>query len=247
MRRLASLLVLLALVPPARAEGIALRWDSCKGYSNRNFACDRSTGSEVLVGSFSPPAGIDQLAGIDVVLRITSGEGQIPSWWQMFQRGACRQYSLSAALDVSDQMECGDPWSGQAGGGLAAYQVDGTNGVNVLMVIAVPVSAIQSAQSGQTYAAFKLLMNHQKSAGPGACAGCTTPMCLKLEAIKLEQPGPRDADGHMATRINVLTDGIGGMGGASQVATWQGGTANCGAGTSKPSTWSQLKDRFRSR
>jgi len=42
-----------------------------------------------------------------------------------------------------------------------------------------------------------------------------------------------------------LTDGITGMGGASQVATWQGGTPNCAAAASKVSTWSELKARFK--
>ena len=43
MKRIACVLVLLALASSAHASGVALRWGSCEGTSNRNFACDRST------------------------------------------------------------------------------------------------------------------------------------------------------------------------------------------------------------
>jgi hypothetical protein len=244
-----TFLFLLALGATARAEGIAIRWDSCKGFANRNFACDRTTGSELLVGSFSPPPGIDHLAGIEVLMHITSADGSIPAWWRMWERGSCRSTSLSASLDMSDQVECDDPWSGQAGGGLAMYQVEGSAGVTVKMVMAVPNTMVQQVQSGQSYAAFKLRINHLRTSGPGACAGCETPMCVRLEELKLtEILGPKDPASQIyPVRETTLTNGIPGMGGSSQVATWQGGTSNCGAGTAKPSTWSQLKDRYRPR
>jgi len=244
-----TFLALLALGAPARAEGIAIRWDSCKGFSNRNFACDRTTGSELLVGSFSPPSGIDHLVGVEVLMHITSADGSVPAWWRMWERGSCRQTSLSAVLNVSDEVECDDPWSGQAGGGLYVYQVDGSNGVTVKLVVALPYPQPALTQAGQTYAAFKLMINHARTSGTGACAGCETPMCVRIEEIKLSEIlGPKDPEtGHYPVRETTLTGGIPGMGGSSQVATWQGGTANCGAGTAKPSTWSQLKDRYRSR
>jgi len=245
LKRLVWIMILLAVGSSAQAQGVALRWDSCKGLSNRNFACDRSTGSELLVGSFSPPPGIDAMSGIVMVLRITSADGTIPGWWQMFSPGSCRPYSLSSSFDMSDQLDCDDPWGGQAFGAVAKYDFQSPNGVDVLMIAAVPEFAIRPAQAGHTYTAFKLLVNHQRSSGVGACAGCNTPMCIRLESIEIDQPGPVDEHNVMQTRISVLSDGISGMGGSSQVATWQGGTANCSAGLSKPSTWSQLKDRFR--
>jgi len=116
----------------------------------------------------------------------------------------------------------------------------------------VAESGIHGVSSGRTYAAFKLTLNHQKSSGPGACGGCDTPVCITLDAIRLVQPsrpGPATSDGNnKTTPVYVdLTDGINGMGGQSQVATWQGGTANCGAGLSKPSTWAELKSRFKTK
>jgi hypothetical protein len=201
------------------------------------------------VGSFDPPGGIDQLSGIEMILRLTvANSTDIPSWWQMFASGSCRRTSVIASFDVSDQMECEDLWSGQAAGGIGHWESDGT-GINVKMVAAVPQSGIHSVPSGRTYAAFKLLINHARSNGAGACTGCDVPVCIKLEAVRVVQPGrllhPGTGDPAREEKYVDLTDGISGMGGSSQVATWQGGTPNCAAGASKVSTWSELKKRFK--
>jgi hypothetical protein len=248
LKRFAGVLVLLALASPASASGVALRWGSCEGTANRNFACDRSTGSELLVGSFDPPSGIANLSGMEVILRITSADGSVPSWWQMYMPGSCRRSSVSAAFDMSDQMDCDDPWSGQAIGGIALWEADAT-GINVKMAAAVAPSAMGPVSSGRTYAGFKLIINHQRSSGAGACGGCDAPMCIKIEAIRLTDPGRLiDANSHKwESKYWDLTDGITGMGGSTQVATWQGGTSNCAAGLSKPSTWAELKARFKSK
>ena len=246
MKRFAWAFLLLAFAAQAHASGVALRWGSCQGQSNRNFACDKSTGSELLVGSFDPPSGLSNFLGIEVVLRLSSANGAVPSWWQMYASGTCRRTSVSASFDMSDQFECDDAWSGQGGGGLGKWESDGT-GINVWIVAAVPQPAIGPIASGRSYAAFKLIINHQKSNGPGACGGCDTPMCIKLESIRLTNRGRLvDANSHKYDdKYFDLTDGVSGMGGASQVATWQGGTPNCAAAASRVSTWSDLKKRFK--
>lgn len=250
LKRFAWLVFALTLASTAHASGVALRWGSCEGFANRSFACDRSTGSELLVASFDPPSGIGQLVGVEAILSIAAADGRVPSWWQMFEAGTCRRSSIQAAFEVSDQMECDDPWNGQANGAVARYQA-GANGIDLWLVGAVPPSAVQAVQSGRTYAAFKLIINHQKSNGPSACTGCDVPVCIRLEAIKLVQPSrilrPGTGDPASEAVYKEVTNGISGMGGASQVATWQGGTANCGAGAAKTSTWGELKNRFRTK
>jgi hypothetical protein len=236
----------------ANAGGIGLRWGSCEGTANRNFACTGSSGSELLVGSFNPPKDISQLVGIQVYIRITGPDGDAPSWWQMYEPGACRRYSIQASFDVSDQTECDDPWSGQASGGFGKFHAEGNSGIDILMAAAVPPSAITSVRGGTTYAAFKLLVNHQKTGGAGGCAGCETPVCISFEAIRLVQPSrrlhPNDPiDNSTEDVYTEVTSGIGGMGGQSQVATWQGGTSTCGAGLAKPATWGELKSRFKAK
>ena len=253
MKRFAALLVLLLFASSAQAAGMALRWNSCQGTANRSFACDRSTGSEVLVGSFDPPSGVGQLSGIEVILSFGAADGTLPSWWQMFDAGSCRRGAISSSFDMSDQTECDDAWNGSAVGGMtdaasklvSRYDVGNPNGVEMCIAAAVPTSMIQPVSSGRTYAAFKLIINHQKT--NGVCAGCDVPMCITLDAIRLTQPGRPQSDGSPGTENYVdITDGISSMGSQSQVAMWQGGTPNCGAGASKASTWSQLKARFKS-
>jgi hypothetical protein len=248
LKRILLVLALLAAASAARASGMALRWNSCEGASNRNFACDVSTGADVLVASFSPPAGVGTLTGVSVHARISAAEGAVPPWWQMSSRGGCRNSSLSASYSVGDETDCEDPWQGQAMGGIAAYDTDG-QGVVFQVAVAVPSTVAQAVSSGRTYAAFKLFVNHQRSTGAAGCTGCSVPMCITLVDMTLGQPNtqgcnPVDNPGCVRDPI-MLTDGIPGMGGASNVVTWQGGTPRCGAGAPKPSTWSDLKKRYR--
>jgi hypothetical protein len=258
LKRFAGLLLLLAFTSTAHAAGVALRWGACDGVANRNFACDRSSGTEVLVGSFDPPSGISQLRGIEVILSIAAADGSVPSWWQMFEAGNCRRGSMSSSFDMTDQTTCDDPWNGGATGSMGAaaqtrvsdYNVGNPNGVDLWISAAVAPNQAQGVSSGRTYAAFKLVINHQKSTGGSACSGCDTPVCISLDALRLVQPSRPSpaANGGYGGTTDVyvdLTGGIAGMGGQTQVATWQGGTANCGAGMSKPSTWSELKSRFK--
>lgn len=255
MKRFACVLLLLALAPSAHASGVALRWNSCEGVANRNFACDKSTGTELLVGSFDPPGGVNQLTGIEVILSIAAADGNAPSWWQAFDAGACRRGSFAASFDVSDQSECDDPWNGQAVGGMGSAgpaRVSDTNipnptGIDLYLTAAVPPSQVQGVSSGRTYAAFKIIVNHQKSNGAGACGGCDTPVCITIDAVRLAEGARDNRDGTRTALYAVITDGISSMGAMSQVATWQGGTASCGAGLAKPSTWAELKSRFKTK
>jgi hypothetical protein len=255
LKRFATLVLFLSIASTVQASGVGLRWGSCEGASNRNFACDRSSGSELLVGSFQPPGGINQLSGIEVILSVSAGDGKVPTWWQTIEAGACRRGGISASFDVSDQTECDDPWSGAATGGMGGaatlkvsrYNFGDPSGLALWLTAAVPQNAIQAVQSGTKYAAFKLIINHQKSNGASACSGCDTPVCIRLDGIRLVQPGRLQSNGARPESYVDLTDGIGGMGGASQVVTWQGGTSNCAAGLAKPSTWSELKSRFKTK
>lgn len=234
LQRMAFLLALLCAATPAHATGAGIRWNECEGPSNRTFACDRSTGSEVLVGSFQSPV-TSGLLGIDVYFRITSPQGEVPAWWQMWDAGACRRNSSSLSVDVSGETECDDPWLGQATG-LYAPRSFSSRGLDMIMAIAVPAQAVQTISPGRTYAAFRLTINHARSHGDAACEGCQTPACIVIERLVLALPNKVEVE---------LTEGISGIGGAGNIATWQGGTPTCTAGAPKSSSWSELKKRFR--
>jgi len=234
LRRIALVLTLLLAAGPAYAAGAGLRWNECEGESNRNFACDRSTGSDVLVGSFQTPAAID-LLGIEVYFRITSPEGAVPSWWHMWDSGDCRRAASNLSVDMSGEAGCDDPWLGQATGLYAPHSYS-ERGLELWMIMAVPATAPSSLSPGRTYAAFRLNITHARSTGTAACTGCSTPACIAIERMVLAMDNHRNVE---------LTVGLPGLGGAGNIATWQGGTPTCGAGAPKSSTWSELKRRFK--
>lgn len=245
----------LVLPSPAGATGMGLRWNSCRGEANRTFACDRSTGSEVLVGSFEAPSEI-MLSGVEVQMRISAGDAGLPAWWMVWGAGRCRSTSLSLTFDVSTEAECDDPWQGQAGGGIGVFDTKAPNvpepgwqsstpGGYLRMAIAIPQQAVQPISGGRQYAAFRLLINHARSSGPAACEGCSAPACIWLDHMRLTVATEAKPDGSRDNRDVVLTQGLPGMGGASNFVMWQGGTPTCTAGAAKPSTWSDLKKRYK--
>ena len=77
MRTVGAWVVLsLVLVTPARGgEGINLSWDDCgtAGSASRSFSSQTNAGLDVIVASFVPGPGVDQLieliAKIDIILR----------------------------------------------------------------------------------------------------------------------------------------------------------------------------------
>ena len=90
--------------PPAHAAVQAmLAWDRCLengGTVTRTFACDTNEGSETIVGSFVPPAGITDMNGLEVVIdMLTTPETAWPDWWAFKNTGACRQSALSLQFD----------------------------------------------------------------------------------------------------------------------------------------------------
>ena len=244
MRRLLWLVPLLVALSadPAAAAGAGLRWNTCEGESNRNFACDRSTGSEMLVGSFSAPASMTMMAA-EAYIRVTVAEGEIPSWWRMWSAGDCRRSTSSLSVDVSSETDCEDPWLGNATGLFAPHSID-ERGVDLRMVMAVPNIAPVSISGERTYALFKMTIQHARSSGAGACVGCNTPACIALERVVLVPHRATMGDGTPGRDVE-LTEGISGMGGSGNIVTWQGGTPTCTAGARKSSSWSELKRRFR--
>src|ERR1044072_7954833 len=192
LRRFVLALALSALAAPAFASGIGLRWGSCEGASNRNFACDENNGTDVLVASFSPPGGVGALSGgaawgpisaahapvpargVAAWGHISAAQGSVPPWWQLSSADGCRGSSLAASFLFFGETESDDPWNGQGMGGIAYVRADG-QGMGFLVAVAVSASLVQPVAAGRTYSAFKLIINHDQSTGAGSCAGCQTP------------------------------------------------------------------------
>src|SRR5438128_1171729 len=100
------------------APGVLLAWNDCStdGAADKVFACTVNTGSNIIVGSFIPPAGIDAFVGINAVLDLTSSSGTIPSWWTLGSGGGeCRSGKFSSNADFTTNTgHCTDFFGGNA-------------------------------------------------------------------------------------------------------------------------------------
>jgi hypothetical protein len=230
----------------ASAQGLNLNWNQCLGdgrVANKNSACTLNTGTNAAIGSFVLGNDVLGATGIEVVLDLASAGATLPAWWS-FQTGGCRQGSLTMNPSISlSAINCFE-WGGGAAGGLAAYTVGayyGPSSARVLGGFAVAPPGSDVFAAGGEYFAFNLLVNNLKSTGTGSCAGCTTPVCLSLNNIKMV------AGTLTGAIINTPATP------ASNTITWQGGAGvsstlggGCPAATpSKNATWGSVKSLYR--
>jgi hypothetical protein len=236
-----ALLALTASV--ASASGINLTWNKCApevgAAANRNFACNVNTGTNVAVGSFVAPAGVNALSGNEVVVDIQSAGAALPLWWQFKNAGTCRTTALSLnfVADAGNAI-CLDEFSGGGAGGIGAYNMNFLGDpTRARMVAAIATAAPGPVDADAEYFAFNMLVNNTKTVGTGACAGCLTPVCIVLNSIKLTQPvGVGDFK---------LGDAVGP---GTNIITWQGGAiggGGCAATPARNATWGSVKALYR--
>lgn len=271
IRRAASLAALVvAAVSPAvvRAEPqIHIAWDDCGGAGvvTRTFACDTNVGAELLYVSFVPPAGITAFQAIEAKIRLWAAGSSfppvIPSWWG-FRSTQCRPTGLQTQLGFdAGPYSCANPWPSTAAAGAIMDSTFSTGYQSVIKVLAaMPTGeANPSLDPALEYYAFRLVVRHVKSAGLGACDGCSTPIGMDLSYLKLyqypsgtgdyEYPNPGRSSG-VFPYINWQCPGAPlaypdvGHGGE---VTWSiGGWSftDCATAT-KPRTWGQIKSLYR--
>ena len=137
-------------------------------------------------------------------------------------------------------------WSlGAATGGIGAYNIGarGPNTARIVAAIAVPGTGLVDQFAATEYFSNNLLINNAKTVGLGACAGCSTPVCIVFNSIKLTT--------QVAANDRVITGATNGT--DSNFATWQGGAGvTVGASTGCPqatptrsTTWSSVKSLYR--
>jgi uncharacterized membrane protein len=98
------------------------------------------------------------------------------------------------------------------------------NRARVLITGAVPSYSPIALSAGTEYYCFKLVLGSTKTVGTGACAGCSTPVCLVLSEIKAVQ-----SDNSQETLTAPVT---------ANVLTWQSAT---GCASATKSTWGQIR------
>jgi len=174
---------------------IALNWDQCYGDGsiyNKTFACDTNSGVEEIVISATPPTDIPAVLAMQADIFLMSSGASLAPWWNLAT--GCRSgppSALSASFNFTTDppSSCLDPWQGAAAGGSAYTSgFPSPNGARAQMVCAVaaPVAVL----AGRELRVAKVVINHSKTVGAGACAGCSDPMCIVLRIVEFDQnPG----------------------------------------------------------
>jgi len=196
----------------ARAAGINLSWDECgtSGSEIQTFTCDTNTGPPfALVGSFVPPAGINNFIGLSAEIRTAATT--LPDWWKLGVGGCRSPSSINVSFDGGLSV-CAEPWSSAPAGGLF-YDLSyyGPNTARITIQAALPVDQPVALSVDEKFA-FRVLISRTNTTGAGSCAGCAIPVRLTLQQIQLFQTTATGNDPVLTTPIN------------RNIAYWQGTT-----------------------
>lgn len=175
-----------------------LAWDDCgdAGAPTRTFACNTNAGSEVIVFSFRPSNSVDAVFQVEVSLAVGyESLAPVPDWWSFVPTTGCRATSMRASADfTSASGACADPWFGlgfvNAQVTPISYFGDGVLRRQLIRLTAtIPNAAAVPLDPAIEYYGVRLIINHQKTAGAGSCAGCSEGMCIAIaNASSLANP-----------------------------------------------------------
>jgi len=237
-----ALLALTAGLALAGPGGLNLGWLDCgsqAGTENRVFVCNTNTGGgHILVGSFRASSFMNAVTGFSAVVDAQSGGVSYPAWWNMRVGGCRASASLTSNFDFTGgPFNCYDYWQGGAVGGHFMDAPVG-NRARYKAQAALPAgdTRITSIPEGLEVYTFKLTVNNLKTAGLGACAGCSEGLCIVLNSMLVtNQPGNPAGNKFISSPAE------------RNYVTWQGGIGpDClGATPAKNTTWGQVKSLYR--
>jgi len=244
----AVLLVLAALVlgaPAVQAGGINLTWGSGCWQDNPStllaFACDSNSGSAIMTASFAFDRGPHYFSGFAFAaqLDLQSDSSVLPDWWQLTTPGGCRQGAFNGSADFTGASGgCVDVWQGHAYVRYATWRTSLFPGGMIppppnRVVFWLDIwtdEVIPDVRRGVEYYGFKVTVDYQKSVGPGACGGCSTPVTIVLNEISTGW----EHGWHLTNPL------------ANTCVRWQaGGGTPCAATPALSPTWGQLKSLYR--
>ena len=226
LRRLRTALLLLAgfadtAAAAANPYGLNAAWTECwgdGGTSNRSFACNTNTGVERLNLSFVVDQTIPNVNGMEMYLQFASESPTLPLWWSMKNTGTCRPtsltFSITTPLVYNNCVDWGAGLIGAAGIGNYVIGAAGPNTVTTAAVSAVPLGSGLVLDAGVEYFTGTYQINHQKTVGSGACAGCQIAVCILYSHLRIFVDGGTSYYRIITTPANTPN---------SQVAAWQAG------------------------
>jgi hypothetical protein len=156
------------------------------------------------------------VSGMELYIDVGSASPSLPTWWQFKNPSSCRNTSLQMSLSPPLGSTCTDWAPALAIGGIGAYSVGGhgPNTSRLSAAIAVAPSDLRTLDPGREYFLATFTINHARTVGTGACAGCDVPVCIFLSRVRVTTPD--------VTSDLFLNFGANNM--ASQFVTWQNGT-----------------------
>jgi hypothetical protein len=238
-----GLVVMMFVAESAVAGGINLTWGSGCWQDNPStlltFACDSNAGSASLTTSFAiSHLSPYQTSTLAAKLDLQSDSALLPDWWQLRSPEGCRAGALAVTTDFSGAPGgCVHP--GQTQEHIYVYWV-----TTALPGPYEPPSAPNRVRlkvsdffrelypritlvPGIEYYAFRIIVNFTKSAGPGACQGCETPLTVVFNDLWTDSE-------HLTAPI------------ANVCVRWQaGGVTPCSATPARNPTWGQVKGLYR--
>lgn len=242
--RFAVFVTLLALsIPPAaHAAGVNLSWDACgaTGQPIRSSACDTNSGpANVLIGSVVAPAGMKSFEGYFASMKVQSDSPNLPSWWQVRSSwsmpNACRDGAVAASVNFSGYpTTCADFFAGRGiVWGVQDPAFPTPNSMTFVVNGLVGSTQWGPLSEGVEYYMFALTITNAKTVGVGACAGCSTGVCVSFESINLVQHN----DLAQLVTGPALRDYV----------TWNNPSPSTCAGSTpvRASTWGQVKSLYR--
>ena len=249
LMRMTRSIRLLALTPillgasGAYAAGINLGWNDCPGGATysvlETFACDTNAGVHTLVGSFISPVDVEAMTANEIVIDVQTSGSTLAPWWT-FGTGQCRaMQSLSPNYDfLAGPFTCHDYWQGGALGGLSWNTLSGfTNACRIKGVHALPTGdpRIGSIPNFLEIYSFKININNARTAGPGACSGCSDGACVAFIELRINQPLPLPT-------IYIQYPAV------SNFVIWQGwnpAVKTCPGTPTRQKTWGSIKAIYR--
>jgi hypothetical protein len=217
----------------AGASELRLSWDRCgsEGVNNKAFACGTNAGTDTLVVSYISNNNFPKLAHADIFMFVCFRQFILPDWWRVLGAGSCRLGALTATA-AGPSASCTAIWDPLSGSTQQIHLNGGTtlNG----FVFVVSVTAGDSARArdivvGQELEFTRLVLDHTRTTGPGACTGCSIGADVGANFVWLYS-----TDGH-----NLGTSG-------GSYVTWQDATTACQAISPVLNrTWGAVKSLYR--
>lgn len=179
------------LAAPAAAQqpvSLKLSWDHCAGdgpVTDKSFACDSNTGSDVLYLSMILNDGVDRpdVGSVAFWVSVAPTTPTLPPWWDFL---SCRHAAVQFDGWPPGTSAACTPWTDLQSLSVVSAAFDNSTAVTLSGGMALPAPGVTTLPAGREILLGKLTLRHSATTGTGACAGCLVPTCIALGEVDLQ-------------------------------------------------------------